>query len=237
MRRPRGLLFNMFGVQVELDSVKQGSDNSLPACLIKFSVENGITTEPTEICYEFQLTPLKKAKGQQTTARPFIAAYGPAQVTYPANQAAIAESNSTRPASVIAYPTPDGLLVVLRRGNPTAEPLPTLFTIVMVVVHTQDAVLKVIPSLSDRRRARVFKRSITRPIHLDSAAEPGDELNVTCALQEDGTCHPTCDDFGRRHMTLDIWRSFIIRNHLRKFDGDTAGNVSSHSRTCYNSTA
>lgn len=219
------LFGDMFGVKVKLDSIKQGSYNSVPACLIKFSIENGISTEPSEICYDFRLCPFDEPELQQEpAARPSIAAYGPAHVTYPANQAKAAESDSARPASVIAYPTPNGVLLILRQGKPAPDRLPAIFNFVMIVVHTQVVVLKVIPSYSDGRRARVFKRSTIRPIHLDLAAEPGDELNITCAQQGDGGCHPTCDDFGLEHMTLDVWKGFIIQDHLRHFDGDTEGN-------------
>lgn len=150
-----------YGVKVELDGVKQGSYNSQPACFLKFTVENGIINEASETCYDFRLCSASNDSTAQTSPTPsraFIAAYGPAHVT-----------DTELP--VAANPKQDGLVLVVWRSSVGRHTVAHSFFFAMVVVHTQDVVLKVIPSISDRRRARVLQRSRIRPVLLDSAGE------------------------------------------------------------------
>lgn len=222
----------IYGVKVELDGMRQGSFHSQPACLMKLSFTNGTVTPSAEICYDFRLSPVEKPGKKDNTDTPadsepdsFIAAYGPAHITSSAAHASAAESKSGRPSSIIAYPKKDGLLLIVRRSTLFPRRLPQVFEFAMVVVHTQDVILSIIPSISKLRRAWVFQRSIVRPIRLDSAVESGEELNV-CALQGEGGCHPTCDDFGQEHMTVDVWKRMLAKHDTKKFDGDTPGSVS-----------
>lgn len=220
-----------YGIKVDIDGMRQGSYQSQPACFMKLSIANGTLTPSAEICYMFRLCPASQTSQTGTKKElddkpcALIAAYGPAHITSTATQARAAESDLVRPASIIAYPKKDGLLLIVRRSKPAPHIYPRRFHFALVVVHTQDVNLSIIPSISNWRRAWTFRRSTIRPIRLDSAVQSGEDLSG-CALQEAGGCHPTCDDFGQEHMTMDIWRRFLVNDDINRYDGDVPGNVS-----------
>lgn len=215
------------GATADLEVLIQGSYNGAPACLMKFTLEHAFINNSQETSFEFRLSSGIPGAAMGSTARraPSIAAYGPAHIIDPSTSPIGTHTKSARPASITTYRTDHGLCVVVRRSKPGPGELPSMFHFLMIVVDIQGVELRVIPSVDYRRRALIFMKTMVRLIFLDGPGT-GPNEGAHCALQGNGGCHPTCDNYGVEHMTLEVWKRNLDVGPIVEYGGVSPGNVS-----------
>lgn len=197
-----------FGIQVQLEKVKQGTWHTRRATFVTFKVSLNTTRQFAEACIEFRLAARGQrwAKKEQGTM-PFIAACGPALIQESSPRA---REGQRIPAGVQMSLTARGALAPVRGRVPDVQVIPTVFFLGIVVVHEQTVQLSILPSTIDYQRAKAFRRTQVYPINLEMGGDAGSTL-ITCALQAEGGCHPSCDVFDAEHMTPDVWKLFLSR--------------------------
>lgn len=205
------------GIEVQLGDVKQGTYDSKSATLITFDVTLRDVIKYPEAFIEIRMHSDAQRLSEERKSPPFVAVYGPSHIEEISPQARL---GSRIPARVTMSVFPQGAILALHGRYPETQVVPTTFAMGIVVVHEQTIQLRVLPSMTDCRRARAFRRTTIRPLELDMGGELGRSL-VTCALQEEGGCHSTCDDFGPTHMTPEVWKRLLRKGWARFYDGES----------------
>lgn len=203
------------GIEVQLDDVRQGTYDSKSASLITFNVRLRDLIRYPEAFIEIQMRSDAQKLSEERKSPPFVAAYGPSRIEEISHHARL---GSRIPATVTMSSFSQGAILAVHGRFPEAQVVPSTFAMGIVVVHEQTVQLRVLPSMTDYRRAKAFRRTLIRPLELDMGGELGRPL-VTCALQEEGGCHSTCDDFGPTHMTPEVWKRLLRQGQARFYDG------------------
>lgn len=210
---------NNFVMLVDLEKIKQGRYKSLPATLLTFAIQHSIIPMSHETCFEIRLD--AKRAHRKNDLKPtvlYAGAFGPAYVAERMDQATPAAS-LTHPATVTSISYGNGVLVVVRDRTPVWNGVPHALRLGVVVVHSANTRVKVLPSTADHARGMVFRRSTIHPVDLDLGRQAGTPM-ITCARQEDGGCHSSCDDFSPEHMTPAMWKGLLAKWTVENYDGE-----------------
>lgn len=214
------------GIQVKLEHAQLGTYHSKPAHLNLLRVTLSPRRDFLEACLEIRLS---SARGPRTKSEaddhPFIGVYGPAHIVEASEHA---RANHLRPASVQMSPSKGGILMIVRAREGAMDMFPSIIYVGLVVVHAHAAQYTILPSTTDYQRAKAWHRTVVRPVNLDLVGALG-RPKVTCALQAEGGCHPTCKDFGEGHMTPNIWKGLFELGDARFYE-EASPDVSSHLR-------
>lgn len=213
-----------FGIWITVNKNKQGTFDGRSATILIFSALLTGHRSYKETCFEIRLVSKEEKPGQSTVLR--ASAFGPSYVTeWPLNDAQIRTPNSL-PATITSRPVRSGVLVFARSGRPGLGGVAKLVRFGVVVVHSGEVELMVLPSTSAAKWVTAFRRTRITPIPLDLAREAGSSF-PTCAKQGDVACHPSCDDFGPDHMTPAVWKEQLAQGYVKDYDGDGPLTVSS----------
>lgn len=206
-----------YGIQVQLEKIKQGTYHSKRATFVTFRISLNTFHGFAEACIEIRLAAQSHAWYKKaSTPPPFIGAYGPTHIEEISDRA---REGERIPASVQMSLTSRGALATVRGRVPDVQIIAEGFYLGIVVVHEEAVQLKILPSTIDCRRARAFRRTQVHPINLEMRGDAGFSL-TTCALQGEGGCHPSCDNFDAAHMTPEMWKLFLCKRDAELYEGD-----------------
>lgn len=207
------------GIQVRLENVKQGTYHSQPASLLLLEINWTVSSYFPLSCFSIRISSLdKKIKGSGTPTSWHVAAYAPAEIVeipgvssrWPADGRAI-------PGAIDIQTTEHGLQVNARPRSYQRTGVPRVINFGFVLVHHAPVQLRIFPSVTHHRRFSIFLRTKIWPLIVDSM---GELYSIgTCDNQQEGGCHPSCNDFGPGHMTPARWKSILARLELKAFRG------------------
>ena len=216
-------------IKVDIEKIKQGSYKGHPAVLLRFEATIIPLVQSDEICFEIRLYPTRRRPSKDFAMQPHFGAYGPAHITGSSAEPGV--SSLSRMVTIDMSETKRGILLQLRNSQAKNHDMPMDFRFALVVVHFDPVIVTVIPSMSDKRRARILQHTWLHPLYLDMTQQSRDGLE-TCARQGDDACHASCDDFTPSHLTTAKWTQLLHTFSLAFFDPNPAINVSTHHPSC-----